>query len=472
MYAARFREFPDALEEGSDAALASALKVVERIFINKSPEACALSLRARTEEEPSEAAHHLPTFSDYANCVETLLAVVEATPEAPGAAAATCLWWLSGASSVAPDRALGSILAAAVREVEGTVEKEKVEGEGEDEAAAQQTSEVWSWFPKGDAGKEEGVVPAPRPLEAARLLAALCLSRPGLQRLEAGVRRESPRAVEALVRLCGSKDARLARACFHIVERLARSRIGAQTFVDAGALTRATEAGVRFEAAEDVVAADDDEAYAIAAALGAVAALAEVAATSERPLVDTAFQLAVRCLGRLGEFSGRPAAAAAKAAMDVITFRLTRSDRPKGASVGRGGAIIPPALDVDSSLGENGRDGHTDQSVFRQESVNSTVDDEVDAPMEVLKDAGAILAAMKAHPTDARVQESGWRSLIAMDTGRGDVERFLTGTVDGQRSRRQMLRDCLERHGGNSMVAGQVADILEGLALQDDSGAR
>ena len=57
-----------------------------------------------------------------------------------------------------------------------------------------------------------------------------------------------------------------------------------------------------------------------------------------------------------------------------------------------------------------------------------------------------------------------------MDTGRGDVDKFWTGAGDGHQSRRQMLRDCLERHGGDSLVAGQVADILEGLVLQGDSG--
>lgn len=51
------------------------------------------------------------------------------------------------------------------------------------------------------------------------------------------------------------------------------------------------------------------------------------------------------------------------------------------------------------------------------------------------------------------------------------MDKFWTGAGDGQQSRRQMLRDCLERHGGDSLVAGQVADILEGLVLQGDSGA-
>lgn len=50
------------------------------------------------------------------------------------------------------------------------------------------------------------------------------------------------------------------------------------------------------------------------------------------------------------------------------------------------------------------------------------------------------------------------------------MEKFLTGAGDGKQTRRQMLRDCLERHGGDSLVAGQVADILEGLVLQGDSG--
>lgn len=94
-------------------------------------------------------------------------------------------------------------------------------------------------------------------------------------------------------------------------------------------------------------------------------------------------------------------------------------------------------------------------------------EDGVDRPMEVLKDGGAILAAMKAHPSDARVQESGWRSLIAMDTGRGDVEKFFS-TGDAQERGREMLRDCIERHGGDTEVAGQVAAMLQRLVIQGD----
>lgn len=454
------RNFPDALDEGSDAALASALKAVERIFTDKPPEACALSLRAHAEGESNDDPHP-PTPSDYATCVETLLAVAEATPEAPGAAAATCLWWLSGASGVAPDRALAAILAAGSSSV-CTDEDESGEGEETEEYIAQK---AWTWLPLEGGEEVAEATPSPRLLEAARFLATLCLCKPGLQRLEAGVQRESPRAVEALVHLCGSPDPNLARACFRIVERLAKGRLGARAFVDAGALARATEAGARFEVQADAVTVEDAEARAIAAALGTVAVLAEAGGDSARPLIEDAFQLSVRCLGRVGEFSGRPAAAAAKSALDVIAFRLTRPDRPKGAAAAAAAAAsravggAAPATEADGSPAESD-----------QEDGQPGGDGEVDAPMEVLKDAGVILAAMKAHPSDARVQQSGWRSLIAMDTGRGGVERHLTAGGDGPRSRRQMLRDCLERHGGDSLVAGQVADILEELDFHGDSG--
>lgn len=447
---------------------------MERIFTGKSPEACALSLRAKSEEESCDDPHR-PTFSDYDNCVETVLAVVEATPEAPGAAAATCLWWLSGASSKAPDRALAAILAAAAV-ANGTEATHEARAAEKEAAQLLVSADVWSWFSRGDGGEgtveEEGEnIPPARPVEGARFLAALCLCRPGLECLEAAVERETPRRVaEALVTLCGSADPLLARACFRIIERLAKGGTGPQVFVDAGALAAAAEAGALFEVEEDAETVEDAEAHAIAAALGAVATLAEAGGKDARPVVDNAFQLSVRCLARVGEYSGRPAAAAAKSALDVITVRLTRSDRPKGAAgVRGGGAAAGPAPVAEGAVVENDEgDGGTDKAVSGP-LEDADVDD-VDTPMEILKDAGAILAAMKAHSTDARVQQAGWRSLIAMDTGRGDVEKFWTGVGDGQQSRRQMLRDCLERHGGDSLVAGQVADILEGLVLQGDSG--
>lgn len=473
----RLRDFPEAVEEGSDAALASALKVVERIFTEKSPEACARSLHASTEEEPSD--EYVPTLSDYARCVETALAVAEATPEAPGAAAATCLWWLSGAGSKAPDRALSALLAAASDG--GSEAGARDEGNGGEGEAAMPAADLWSWLPRGEDGEEEEgeeegegeVVPPARPVEAARYLAALCLCKPGKECLEEAVRRESPERAteEALVALCQSADPRLARACFRIVERLAKGDIGPQVFVDAGAIGAAVEAGTRFEVEEDAETVEDAETRAIAAALGTVATLAEAGGKEAWPLVDDAFQLSVRCLGRVGEFSGRPAAAAAKSALDVITVRLTRSDRSAVAA-----SAAPPASGADGSNAgaaddEDGCDADQPASGAAEgDGTAETADGDADAPMEVLKDAGAILAVMKAHSTDARVQQSGWRSLIAMDTGRGDVEKFWTGAEDGQQSRRQMLRDCLERHGGDSLVAGQVADILEGLVLQGDSG--
>lgn len=476
------RDFPEALEEGSDAALASALKVVERIFTGKTPEACALSLRAKTEEASIDDPHR-PTFSDYDNCVETVLRVVEATPEAPGAAAASCLWWLSGASGNAPDRALSAILAAgeeALTAAASGTEDEEGEEKQEDEEERRSSGQsavavdVWSWFPRGTGGDEAEErdredVPMARPVEAARFLAALCLCNPGIQCIQDAVERESPQRVAgALVALCESADPLLARACFRIIERLAKAGTGPQVFVEAGALVAAIEAGIRFEVEEDAETVEDAEARAIAAALGTVATLAEAGGKEARPVVDDAFRLSVRCLGRVGEFSGRPAAAAAKSALDVITVRLTRADRPKGAA-GRAAGSDPGGAenvddrgDADRSESEPAEDGDG--------RVDGVAVGDVDAPMEVLKDAGAILAVMKAHSADARVQQSGWRSLIAMDTGRGDVEKFWTGVGDGEQSRRQMLRDCLERHGGDSLVAGQVADILEELGLQGDSG--
>ncbi|CAM9435411.1 unnamed protein product, partial [Pylaiella littoralis] len=497
---ATIRDFPEALEEGSDAALASALKVVERIFTGKSPEACALSLRAKAEEESSDDPH-IPTFSDYASCVETLLAVAEATPEAPGAAAATCLWWLSGASTRTLDRALSAILAAAAAVVAGGAgigtdgtdggggkEEEEEEEEEEKQAAVRLSAEwmdVWSWFLRGNGGEDEddeekeeeaeegGVVsPTPRPVEGARFLAALCLCKPGIQCLEGAVKRESPRRVgEALVTLCGSTDPSLAGACLRIIERLAKGNAGKQVFVDAGALVAAVEAGNRFEVEAGAETVGDAEARTIAASLGAVAILAEAGGRDARALVDEAFGLAVRCLGRVGEFSGRPAAAAAKSALDVITVRLTRSDRSHAAAAAAAAAAAP-AAEADSSFSstpaaENNGDGggEVDESTASDDEDEGDEEGDVDAPMEALKDAGAILAVMKAHSADARVQQAGWRSLMAMDTGRGDVEKFWTGAGD----RRQMLKDCLERHGGDTLVAGQVADILEGLVLHGDS---
>ena len=482
------RDFPDALEEGSDMALASALKVVERIFTDKSPEACALSLRADAEEHSSGDPHQ-PTPSDYASCVETLLAVAEATPEVPGAAAANCLWWLSGASDVAPRRALAAIMLAGADSGKGVdeidhqdVRKGGME-EGED-AIDQLRPEVWSWFPRsGGEDEVSGAPVSPRPLQAARFLAALCLSKPGLRSLEDGVRRNCPRAVDALVKLCGSDDTVLAGACLRVVERLARAGLGEQIFLEAGALKQATQAGLRFEAAGDgrllndspivheVLNVDDARTCAIAAALGAVASLAEAVGEGERSMVDDAFHLSVRCLKTIGEFSGRPASATAKSALGVIAIRLSGSDRPKGpAASRRGSSYVPSIADGDGDrISPNRFDEASDQLASRMPSRSEIVG-VIDEPMEVLGGASAILAAMRAHPMDACVQQAGWKSLIAMDTGRGYVETLFAPGVDGKRSRRQMLRDALERHGGDSLVAGQVAEILDGLALLGDSG--
>lgn len=475
------RDFPDALEEGSDPALTSALKVVERIFTSKSSEACALALRAQTEEESGDDRHQ-PTASDYASCTETLLAVAEVTSEAPGTAAANCLWWLSGASDVAPNRALASILSAAAMMDSREYAEEGERRESIDDSITQLHSEVWSWFSLASA--QVGVVEVlnPRPLEAARFIAALCISKSGLKTVEKGVRRDYARIVDALVKLCGSEDPSLASACLRVVERLARADIGQRIFLEAGALRQAVEAGARFQSAndtlmiaigDDTMSTEDAHALAIAAALGTVASLAGASGEDAWMLVDEAFQVSVRVLGRIAEYPGRPAAAAAKSALDVVTIRLSRSDRPKGSGVSR-------IASFSSSVGGEGggdEDGTTpsqnDDGDNRLSSgaVNrSAVVSELDEPMEILGDASAILAAMKAHPTNVRVQQSGWKSLIAMDTGRGDVEALLGPCGDGKGSTRQILKDALKRHAGDSLVAGQVADILEGLVLQGESG--
>lgn len=455
------RDFPDALEEGSDAALASSLKVIERIFTAKSPEGCGLSIRANAEEQSTDDPHPV-SFTDYASCVETLLAVVDATREIPGTSAASCLWWLSGANEVVSNRALAALLAAAARGVETEV------GNGTEQTTQRIFCNAWSWLPRGsNKGEERGCVEekalsVPRPLEAAQYLAALCLCKPGLQCLEAGVERDSSIAVEALVQLCGSTDSKMACACFRILQALARGGIGAQAFVDAGALKLAVEAGVRFEVAVDEDIVDDDKVRAVASALGAFAELAKAVKNTTLPLVDDAFQVSVRCLRRLGEFSGRPTAAAVRAALDVVTFRLTRPDRPTGITsvpVSRENSPVKPVRD-------DGDDDSDDRT-----GAESTVHG-VDTPMEILRDASDILTAMKVHPTDSRVQQSGWRALIAIDTGRGDLEKFLKSGGDEDQSRHQMLKDCLERHGGGKLVAGQVAEILEGLKLEGDSGER
>lgn len=480
------RNFPDALEEGSDPALTSALKVVERIFTNKSPEACALALRAQTEEESGDDPHQ-PTAGDYASCTETLLAVAEVTSEAPGAAAANCLWWLSGASDVAPDRALAAIMAAAAM-MDGGEYAEEGEGreiigrEQDMDSITQLQSGVWSWFSLASAKVVVAGAPNPRPLEAARFIAVLCISKLGLKTVERGVSRDCARTVHALVKLCGSEDPSLASACLRVVERLARADIGQQVFLEAGALRQAVEAGARFQSANDalMIAIDDNtrrtedaQALAIAAALGTVASLAVSGGEAAWSLVDEAFQVSVRVLGRIAEYPGRPAAAAAKSALDVITIRLSRSDRPKGSGVCR-------IASFSSSVGGEGGGDEDETTPSQNDDVDdrlssgavnrSAVVSELDEPMEILGDASAILAAMKAHPTNVRVQQSGWKSLIAMDTGRGDVEALLGPCGDGKRSTRQILKDALKRHAGDSLVAGQVADILEGLVLQGESG--
>lgn len=173
----------------------------------------------------------------------------------------------------------------------------------------------------------------------------------------------------------------------------------------------------------------------------------------------------IRCSGVLC-LPRRHVAAAAKAALDVITFRLTRTDRPHGRRTGIDG-VIPP-LNKSDSVGNASKDPKKGDAGGGLESWGEAMDGE-DVPMEVLKDGSGILGVMRAHPSDARVQESGWRSLIAMDTGRGDVEKFFTGG-DGQERRREMLKDCIERHGGDSEVAGRVAAMLERLVLSGDSG--
>ncbi|CAN0588301.1 unnamed protein product, partial [Ectocarpus sp. 12 AP-2014] len=57
-----------------------------------------------------------------------------------------------------------------------------------------------------------------------------------------------------------------------------------------------------FEVEEDAETVEDAEAHAIAAALGAIATLAEAGGRDARPVVDDAFQLSVRCLARVGEY--------------------------------------------------------------------------------------------------------------------------------------------------------------------------
>lgn len=335
------RDCPDALEEGSDAALASALKVVERIFATKSPAECARSLlqatptndeslandEQKTSSSTTSTANPVPAANVTSNFVETLLAVTEATPEAPGTAAATCLWWVSGARDDVTGVALGALLARAANDESAAVGEAEVGGreasDAEDVASSFSSDDDWAWFPVGQAEEQaerdtttpprrgQGQGQRPGALAAARFLAALCLCKPGAHALESGVRAESPGAVEALVHLCGAEEPILAGACFRIVERLAARGLGPLVFVDAGVLDRAAKAGARFfEIAEDKEEGEvgDAEAYAIAAALGAVAALAEVGGKNAHPTIDSAFRLSVRCLAGVGEFSGRPAA--------------------------------------------------------------------------------------------------------------------------------------------------------------------
>lgn len=341
------------LQEGSDAALASALKVVETIFSNKTPDECARLVHPTAESTdsayvvPQSVSRDNARGVDAAQCIETLLAVAEATPAVPGIAAATCLWWVSGASRKVASRALDALIAAVAATAvagsgvtsDGADEEVTAETAGGDEGSSDgkrpfggdDNGDSWSWLrptPVEPGGadvppleeQEEGthaaaaVEAAVKPLPAARFLAVLCLCKPGLQALGSEVRQQLPQAVDALVKLCGVEDPRLTHSCFRVVERLVGSELGAREFVNAGVLQRAAEAGRRFERAEenkgrkDVGVVGDEEAYAIAAALGAVAALGKAGGKSAHPAIDSTFRLSVRCLAGVGEFSGRPAA--------------------------------------------------------------------------------------------------------------------------------------------------------------------
>lgn len=349
------RDCPEALEEGSDAALAPALKVIETIFSRKNPEECVRSLRDAAPSDANDGADGEDTRTssvveddvDVVKCVETLVTVAEASPAAPGTAAATCLWWVAGASDKVTERALNILLVEALAGGSGGADMSDgdtpdangctVGLETEEEAEDLRAESATAMYDGGDGwarlltpripveSGEEADEASPalvesaaaiaatvesEPLLAARFLAALCLCKPGLSALGSGVRRRSPRAVEALVELCDGTDPQLARSCFRIVERLA-GELGAREFVNAGVFERAADALTRFERSAggtEVVAVGDAEVHAIAAALGAVAALGKVGGKSTRRVIDDAFRVSVRCLTAIGEFSGRPAA--------------------------------------------------------------------------------------------------------------------------------------------------------------------
>lgn len=282
------------------------------MFTGKAPDKCARSLVRDGPDPPGEEDVKAPPDGSPApgrmtpvECVEILLTVAGTAPDAVGSAASTCLWWISGASPDVAARALDGFVRASAA------------SNGGDEATGgnlpgDETASDWVWFLLTSNGStpEEGAPMMPRRLlGAGRFLAALCLCKPGLKAVEGAVGAASADAVQALLSGCRATDPRLACSSLRILERLASGDLGARKFIDAGVLKVAGEAAVRFEGTHDEDGLiGDDEAYALAAALGMITALAKPAGKRAHDVVEDAFRLAVRCLDGVADLGGRPAA--------------------------------------------------------------------------------------------------------------------------------------------------------------------
>ncbi|CAM9186009.1 unnamed protein product, partial [Choristocarpus tenellus] len=488
-------DFPDFLLEDYDVALVSALKTVERCLTRRDHAACN---RALTSTPPETNSERTPRSED--KCVRTLLTVAEAceTARPVGNSAGLSLWWIFGGNNMVTQFALESLFGAETEAPSPPEQEFPLEGSESPPSLARLMR-----LSLGE-GKRPGVLKAPRAevsgsalwaklledtggsLGAARLLAALGCSKVGAEAVMAALRERGSESIAELTELCGSEDPRMAHACLRIVERAVTSEADAEEFVAVGALSKAVAAATRFGSAE--VTGDDAEARALAAALAAVTALVKADGDEVSSLLDETFHLGVRCLGGVGEVSGRPAAAISKAALDLITCRLTRSSTLKRGPKSGQEPSLPSNLNKSrrGSLGSlEPTSGHK-QDISRRGSLGSQepksalpFDVEEDTgkdgskscgdnteSIEALQGGGVILAAMASHPQDARVQEAGWRALIAMDTGRRDVE-MLFESKEGAECGHELLRSCLERHGGDSGVVGEVVSMLQNLGLDE-----
>lgn len=84
----------------------------------------------------------------------------------------------------------------------------------------------------------------------------------------------------------------------------------------------------------------------------------------------------------------------------------------------------------------------------------------------LLKGGGTILKAMENHPDDAYTQELGWKALLLMDRGRGEINKlFGKHGADAV----SLMQRSLQAHATNSRVLSQVLIMAKRLAETEES---